>query len=168
MAGQHRPLLFQYLEFCLPAQALSEPFGEGDWRMMIRSNFKLTLLVSLVAFLAASLAGGADGFTVIDKDQLKEELTKPDVIVIDVRATHDWDSSQWKIQGAQRQSPAEVKEWIDKYPKDKTIVLYCAWANEATSARVAQELASAGYKKVEVLKGGWNEWVLSQYPVEKK
>jgi 3-mercaptopyruvate sulfurtransferase SseA len=33
---------------------------------------------------------------------------------------------------------------------------------------VAQQLVSAGWKKVEVLKGGWNEWVLSQYPVEKK
>ena len=93
---------------------------------MRRSDFKLSLLVSLIVLLAASLAGGAEGFSVISKDQLKEELTKPDVIVIDVRATHDWDSSQWKIQGARRQAPAEAKEWMGKYPKDKTIVLYCA------------------------------------------
>jgi 3-mercaptopyruvate sulfurtransferase SseA len=33
---------------------------------------------------------------------------------------------------------------------------------------VASQLASAGFKKVEVLKGGWNEWVASKYPVEKK
>jgi rhodanese-related sulfurtransferase len=33
---------------------------------------------------------------------------------------------------------------------------------------VAQQLISAGIDKVEVLKGGWNEWVMSQYPVEKK
>jgi 3-mercaptopyruvate sulfurtransferase SseA len=33
---------------------------------------------------------------------------------------------------------------------------------------VAQQLASSGFKKVEVLVGGWNEWLLSQYPVEKK
>jgi rhodanese-related sulfurtransferase len=33
---------------------------------------------------------------------------------------------------------------------------------------VAQQLANAGFKKVEVLKGGWDEWALSQYPVEKK
>jgi 3-mercaptopyruvate sulfurtransferase SseA len=33
---------------------------------------------------------------------------------------------------------------------------------------VAQELASAGFKKVQVLKGGWNEWAINQYPVEKK
>jgi 3-mercaptopyruvate sulfurtransferase SseA len=27
---------------------------------------------------------------------------------------------------------------------------------------------SKGYKKVYVLKGGWNEWYYSGYPVEKK
>jgi 3-mercaptopyruvate sulfurtransferase SseA len=34
--------------------------------------------------------------------------------------------------------------------------------------RVAQELASVELKNVAVLKGGWDEWVMSQYPVEKK
>jgi 3-mercaptopyruvate sulfurtransferase SseA len=33
---------------------------------------------------------------------------------------------------------------------------------------VAQQLASAGFKKVEVLKGGWKEWLESKYPIEKK
>ncbi len=93
---------------------------------MRRSNFKSLLLASLIVIFTASLAGGAEGITKITKDQLRQELTKPGVIVIDVRIPHDWDSSQWKIQGAQRQLPAEVKEWMGKYPKDKTIVLYCA------------------------------------------
>ncbi|MGC9965770.1 MAG: rhodanese-like domain-containing protein [Syntrophobacteraceae bacterium] len=93
---------------------------------MRRSNFRSSLLACLIAIFAASLAGGAEGITVISKDQLREELTKPDVIVVDVRTEHDWTSSQWKIQGAQRQLPDEAKEWVGKYPKDKTIVLYCA------------------------------------------
>ncbi len=62
----------------------------------------------------------------ISSDQLKEEITKPGVVVIDVRAARDWDSSQWKIKGAQRQSPMGVKEWMGKYSKDDKIVLYCA------------------------------------------
>jgi 3-mercaptopyruvate sulfurtransferase SseA len=33
---------------------------------------------------------------------------------------------------------------------------------------VASQLANAGFKKIEVLKGGWNEWYESKYPVEKK
>ena len=93
---------------------------------MRRSNFKSSLLACLIVIFAASLVGGAEGITLISADQLKEELTKPDVIVIDVRTNHDWDSSQWKIQGAQRRLADEVKEWMGKYPKDKQIVLYCA------------------------------------------
>jgi len=90
------------------------------------SNFKYLLFSLLIVVLAASFARGAEGITLIDKDQLKAELTAPGVIVIDVRATHDWDSSQWKIQGAQRQTPADTQEWMAKYPKDTTLVLYCA------------------------------------------
>ena len=75
---------------------------------------------------ASPLARGAEGTTVISKDQLRENLTKPDVIVIDVRTPNDWDASQWKIQGAQRRLPTEAKQWMSEYAKDKTIVLYCA------------------------------------------
>jgi len=57
---------------------------------------------------------------------LREELTKPDVIIVDVRKDNDWASSQFKIKGAQRQSPNEAKEWMGKYSKDEKIVLYCA------------------------------------------
>jgi rhodanese-related sulfurtransferase len=93
---------------------------------MRRSIFASTLLACLILIFAASLFGGEEGITLISKDQLKEELTKPDIIVIDVRADHDWDSSHWKIKGAQRQVPAEDKEWMGKYSKDQKIVLYCA------------------------------------------
>jgi predicted sulfurtransferase len=90
------------------------------------SNFRSSLLACLIVIFAASLVVGAEGITLISSDQLKEEIAKPGVIVIDVRAAHDWDSSQWKIKGAQRQSPMEVKSWMDKYSKDDKIVLYCA------------------------------------------
>lgn len=59
-------------------------------------------------------------------DELKAQLGKPEVIVLDVRAAGDWKSSDMKIQGAVREDPADSKGWIGKYPKGKTIVLYCA------------------------------------------
>ncbi len=93
---------------------------------MRRSNFKYCLLACLIVIFSASLVGGAEEITFISTDQLKEEITRPDVIVIDVRTNRDWDSSQWKIKGAQRQSADETKEWMGKYSKDKKIVLYCA------------------------------------------
>lgn len=93
---------------------------------MIHSNSKLLFLAFMIVVFAASFAGGTSGFTLVGKDHVKQELANPDVIVIDVRTPSSWDSSPWKVQGAKRESPAQVNEWIAKYPKDKTIVLYCA------------------------------------------
>jgi rhodanese-related sulfurtransferase len=93
---------------------------------MIPSNSKVLFLACLIVILTASFAGGASGFTVVGKDQLKQELGKQDVIIIDVRTASSWDSSPWKVQGARRESPAQVSEWATRYPKDQTIVLYCA------------------------------------------
>jgi len=62
----------------------------------------------------------------ITKEQLKSELGNPEVVVLDVRTEGDWNSSNSKIKGAVRENPGDVKSWLDKYPKDKMIVLYCA------------------------------------------
>ena len=60
------------------------------------------------------------------KEELKGTLGNPEVIIIDVRANADWAGSKLKIKGAVRQDPRKVASWMDKYPKDKTIVFYCA------------------------------------------
>lgn len=94
---------------------------------MRRWLFKYLLLGCLIVIFAASLAVGANkGFTFISKDQLRQMLTKPDLTLIDVRTDHDWASSHWKIKRAQRRVPEQVQEWMGQYPKDKTIILYCA------------------------------------------
>ena len=92
---------------------------------MTRSKFTLWLLAFFILMFTASFAG-ADNVTVMNKDQLKAELTNPDVIIVDVRSPHDWDSSKWTIQGARRESPAQAAQSMAAYPKDKTIVFYCA------------------------------------------
>jgi hypothetical protein len=38
----------------------------------------------------------------------------------------DWADSDLKIKGAVREDPKVFESWANKYPKDKTIVLYCA------------------------------------------
>lgn len=93
---------------------------------MRRPNFGYSLSLCTILILAIILSGCAEGFSFISKDQLKQDLTNPGTTVVDVRTNRDWNSSQWKIEGAQRQSPTEIKEWMGQYPKDKTIILYCA------------------------------------------
>jgi hypothetical protein len=90
--------------------------------------------VLIIAALVFSLAVvGACAGTNIGKDaprMTKEELRaimgKPDVVIVDVRTTSDWNSTNLKIQGAVREDSKTVNAWAGKYPKDKTLVFYCA------------------------------------------
>ena len=60
------------------------------------------------------------------KDELKGMLGSPDLVIVDVRYGKDWTDSDLKIKDAVREDPEAFQSWMNKYPKDKTIVLYCA------------------------------------------
>ena len=47
-------------------------------------------------------------------------------MVIDVRTEKEWRKSGKKISGATWEDADEWELWTAKYPKDKTIVLYCS------------------------------------------
>jgi hypothetical protein len=86
-------------------------------------------LVILTAFLAFLFIGAADPPTEkkvpqITKEALKSKLGSKDLILIDVRLDEQWRFSNRKIPGAVHENPAVPSEWMDKYPKDKTIVFY--------------------------------------------
>jgi hypothetical protein len=88
---------------------------------------KRVLLMVLMAFIA--LVHGiarADDSHAITKEQLLPLLGKPDVIIIDVSSNEGWDSRDRKIPGALREEPMLFESWMNKYPKDKTIILYCS------------------------------------------
>lgn len=83
-----------------------------------------TLIFSLVGIITTS-AISADAPR-ITKEKLKAMMGSPDLILIDVRAGDDWKESDLKITGAIREDPQTLESWVKKYPKDKTLVLYCA------------------------------------------
>ncbi len=82
------------------------------------------MMFVLATFVCASAR--ADELHVMTKEQLRPMLGKAEVIVIDVRTNYDWDKSKEKIKGAVREEGMKFASWINKYPKDKTIVFYCA------------------------------------------
>jgi hypothetical protein len=95
--------------------------GCGKFRWMTGALIILALGTHL------ALAAAAEKIPRMTKEELKEMLGKPDVIVLDLRADSDWKNSDQKILGAVREDPAkDAKSWAEKYPKDKTFVLYCA------------------------------------------
>jgi rhodanese-related sulfurtransferase len=60
------------------------------------------------------------------QEELKARLESPEFIILDVRKKPDWDTSSRKIRGAIHEDYEGLKEWAGKYPRDKTLVLYCA------------------------------------------
>ncbi len=90
------------------------------------------LVVAVVAaFVCLALVAGASGpkegeAARIEIDKLKSMLGSPDLILLDVRQPADWNKSNSKMKGAIREDPTVFDSWALKYPKDKTIVLYCA------------------------------------------
>jgi rhodanese-related sulfurtransferase len=88
--------------------------------------FKSMVSIILLALVAFAGAVRADDGRMMTKEQLLPLLGKADVVIIDVRTKYDWDSSKVKIKGAVREEGMKFASWMKKYPKDKTIVFYCA------------------------------------------
>jgi hypothetical protein len=87
-------------------------------------------IIIAVALMASSglVAAGALAAEAarMDKDELRAKLGDLDVVIIDVRSHTDWLFSGDKIKGALRENYRDFEGWYAKYPKDKTIALYCA------------------------------------------
>lgn len=88
-------------------------------------------LAILTVFLASMLLGAEETTTEhkaprMTKEQLKPLLGSPDLVILDIRLDEQWRFSNRKIPGAVHENPTVPDTWIDKYPKGKTIVLYCA------------------------------------------
>jgi predicted sulfurtransferase len=95
--------------------------------MKMKRVYKIVTLVFCVlitwSFLTPALAEDVKRIT---KEELKNMLSDPSVVVVDVRKEGDWKASEFKIKGAVREDPTQVASWMGKYDKDKTLVFYCA------------------------------------------
>jgi rhodanese-related sulfurtransferase len=80
----------------------------------------------LMATMLSSMDSLATEPPRITKEELRQRLGDPEVVIVDVRAGWDWRKSDRKISGAVREEPDDAGAWTTRYPKDKIIVLYCA------------------------------------------
>ena len=92
-------------------------------------SWKWTLF--LVLFLVAGCfsvgeKSATEQLPLMSKEDLRASLGSPDIVLLDVRQPIDWSYSDSKITGANWEDPRYFSKWQDKYPKDKTLVLYCA------------------------------------------
>lgn len=55
------------------------------------------------------------------------------------------------------------QQWLDKHPKDKKIVVYCAAGGRA--GKIAAKINDKGYKAANM--GGYKDWVAAGLPTQK-
>ena len=93
--------------------------------MKTRCLLVMSAIVCLVFVGSLAITAAAEEVPRMTKEQLKEMLDNPNVVIIDVRTGKDWSASDVKIKGAIREDSRQVKNWASKLEKDKTYVLYC-------------------------------------------
>ena len=99
-------------------------------------------------------------------DELKVLMAQKAVIVLDVREPGAF--AKGRIPGAINIDYTQMLSTGAQFAAEKrTIVAYCACANEMTAARAAVDLAAKGIPGAKALKGGWDEWVTRGEPIEK-
>jgi rhodanese-related sulfurtransferase len=79
-----------------------------------------------IVMLGACASLDTGGSLRISKEEAESLMGKPGVDIIDVRVGRAYSGSHWKIKGAVRENPIDVKTWAHKYPKTDTILLYCS------------------------------------------
>ncbi len=97
--------------------------SKGDGEMKRERATLLGAALGLILILIGSAAGsvGAEEVPRINKEEVKKMLGNPDVVIVDIRKVVDR-----KIKGAVREDPEKLFSQTRKYPKNKTLILYCA------------------------------------------
>jgi hypothetical protein len=99
--------------------------GDKQGRCIQSSAITGMGLLFLVLFIAQASWARDDAAIALSRDELKGLLGNPDVTIIDVRFGRDWYDSPIKIKGAIHEDPMKPGTWIDRFPKDRMLVLYC-------------------------------------------
>jgi rhodanese-related sulfurtransferase len=102
----------------------------------------------------------------ISIDELKVLMDLQQVVIIDVR---DKDSfAKGRIPGSVNVDYTQILKQAGQFAGERrTIVTYCACANEMTAARASVDLDAKGITGAKALKGGWDEWVQRGERIEK-
>ena len=108
----------------------------------------------------------------ISAEELKTKVAaNQPIILIDVRSSQGYANSSNTMKGAIHFKLRKLKSRLafppfKDLPKDREIVTYCACPNDESSIAAAQILLASGFKRVSVLKGGWQGWLRANGPVE--
>ncbi len=104
----------------------------------------------------------------ISKEDLKQRLESGqsgNLQILDARLKYPYEHSSARLPGAVRVLAGALN--VSQLSRDKELVVYDSDPDEITSAQVAAELIRQGFR-ASALKGGINEWMAANFPVETK
>ena len=105
----------------------------------------------------------------ITPEELKAKIAKNEpVTIVDLRGPSVYAQSDQTIRGSVHMKVRRVVSRLRDVPRDKEIVTYCACPNDEAAAIGARSLLAEGFKRVRVLKGGWNAWLQAAGQVQPK
>ena len=96
-------------------------------------------------------------------EELKTKVSANEpLVILDVRNSESYASSDAKIRGAIHVSVRKLKYRLGfpplkDVPEDRQVVTYCSCPSDEASIKAAQVLMDSGFTNVRVLKGGWQD-----------
>jgi len=129
----------------------------------------IALTAGALALPSVALAKEAQAIRNVPRitiDELKALMEQKAVLVIDVRDPESF--AKGRIPGSVNVDYTQILNRAERFAGEtRTIVAYCACANEMTAARASVDLAARGIPGAKALKGGWDEWVQRGEKIEK-
>jgi len=112
-----------------------------------------------------SKARGPSSIPFVSPGEAARAFSSEGAVIYDVRSHGYYDRKATRVKGSKRLEPNALGQFEHDFPVGKQIYLYCTCINEATSARVAQNLLTKGVP-VAVIKGGLRAWKKAGLPLE--
>ena len=104
---------------------------------------------------------------IITAEELKAKIAKNEPLaILDLRAESSYAQSDKMIKGSLHTKVRKVAIRLRDAPRDKEVITYCACPSDEAATIGARLLLANGFKRVRVLKGGWNAWLQAGGQVE--
>jgi rhodanese-related sulfurtransferase len=103
----------------------------------------------------------------ITPEELKAKIAKNEpVAIVDLRSQSSYEQSDKTIKGSLHTRVRKVANRLREIPRENEVITYCACPADEAATLAARELLANGFKRVRVLKGGWNAWLQAGGPVQ--
>ena len=96
----------------------------------------------------------------IAPEELKAKIANNETVyIVDLRGPSAYAQADKTINGAVHTKVRRVVYRLRELPRDREVITYCACPADEAAIIGARSLLANGFKRVRVLKGGWNAWL---------